>query len=206
MGGINSLNEERIGTWKEYAVTIVLLIMNVAAYILCTQMGEVVYNVGSMNVHDIIIGKQYYRLISSMFLHWDIEHIVSNMIFLVGLGQMIEPAIGHVRYGILYMLSGLGGSILSAAYSLLTQDYYNAAGASGAIFGLIGALFILVLIGRGNYKGVTMNRMNFAVVYMIYSGVRGDHIDNWAHIGGLVSGVVIMAVMHVTMQFRRKRF
>ena len=95
MGGINSLNEERIGTWKEYAVTIVLLIMNVAAYILCTQMGEVVYNVGSMNVHDIIIGKQYYRLISSMFLHWDIEHIVSNMIFLVGLGQMIEPAIGR---------------------------------------------------------------------------------------------------------------
>ena len=200
------MNEERIGTWKEYAVTIVLLIMNVAAYILCTQMGEVVYNVGSMNVHDIIIGKQYYRLISSMFLHWDIEHIVSNMIFLVGLGQMIEPAIGHVRYGILYMLSGLGGSILSAAYSLLTQDYYNAAGASGAIFGLIGALFILVLIGRGNYKGVTMNRMIFAVVYMIYSGVRGDYIDNWAHIGGLVSGVVIMAVMHVTMQFKRKRF
>ena len=200
------MNEERIGTWKEYAVTIVLLIMNVAAYILCTQMGEVVYIVGSMNVHDIIIGKQYYRLISSMFLHWDIEHIVSNMIFLAGLGQMIEPAIGHVRYGILYMLSGLGGSILSAAYSLLTQDYYNAAGASGAIFGLIGALFILVLIGRGNYKGVTMNRMIFAVVYMIYSGVRGDHIDNWAHIGGLVSGVVIMAVMHVIAQFRRKRF
>ena len=200
------MNEERIGTWKEYAVTIVLLIMNVAAYILCTQMGEVVYSVGSMNVHDIIIGKQYYRLVASMFLHWDIEHIVSNMIFLVGLGQMIEPAIGHVRYGILYMLSGLGGSILSAAYSLLTQDYYNAAGASGAIFGLIGALFILVLIGRGNYKGVTMNRMIFAVVYMIYSGVRGDHIDNWAHIGGLVSGVVIMAVMHVIAQFRRKRF
>lgn len=200
------MNEERIVTWKEYYVTIVLLIMNVAAYILCTQMGEVVYNVGSMNVHDIIIGKQYYRLISSMFLHWDIEHIVSNMIFLVGLGQMIEPAIGHVRYGILYMISGLGGSILSAVYSLLTQDYYNAAGASGAIFGLIGALFILVLIGRGNYKGVTMNRMIFAVVYMIYSGVRGDHIDNWAHIGGLVSGVVIMAVMHVIMQLRRKRF
>ena len=200
------MNEERIGTWKEYYVTIVLLIMNVVAYILCTQMGEVVYNVGSMNVQDVIIGKQYYRLISSMFLHWDIEHIVSNMIFLVGLGQMIEPAIGHVRYVILYMLSGLGGSILSAAYSLLTQDYYNAAGASGAIFGLIGALFILVLIGRGNYKGVTMNRMIFAVVYMIYSGVRGDHIDNWAHIGGLVSGVVIMAVMHVIAQFRRKRF
>lgn len=198
------MNEERIGTWKEYYVTIVLLIMNVVAYILCTQMGEVVYNVGSMNVRDVIIGKQYYRLISSMFLHWDIEHIVSNMIFLVGLGQMIEPAIGHVRYGILYMLSSLGGSILSAVYSLMTQDYYNAAGASGAIFGLIGALFILVLIGRGSYKGVTMNRMIFAVVYMIYSGVRGDHIDNWAHIGGLVSGVVIMAVMHVTAQFRKR--
>lgn len=196
------MDEERVITWKDCYVTIAILVVNVAVYILCTQTGEVVYNVGSMNVQNIIVDRQYYRLITSMFLHWDIEHIVMNMVFMVGLGQMIEPAIGHVRYGILYILSGLCGSILSAVYSLLTQDYYNALGSSGAIFGLIGALFILVLIGRGSYKGVTMKWLLFAIFYMIYSGIKDEQTDNSAHIGGLVGGLVIMAFMHMVIQLR----
>ena len=83
-------------------MTLVILGLNIVGYILCTQIGEVVYNVGSINAERIFDGKQYYRFVTSMFLHADAEHIVSNMIFLVGLGQMIEQTIGHFRFTVLY--------------------------------------------------------------------------------------------------------
>ena len=128
-------------TWRSYCMTLTMLAANIFGFMLCTMIGEIVYNVGSMNAERILVDRQYYRLILSMFLHADIEHIVSNMIFLAGLGKMIEQAVGHVRFCILYLISGLGAGVLSMIYSVLTGNIYNAVGASGAIFGLVGALF-----------------------------------------------------------------
>ncbi|MDE7479578.1 MAG: rhomboid family intramembrane serine protease, partial [Lachnospiraceae bacterium] len=184
------------------------------------------YNVGSMNAEKILVDRQYYRFVTSIFLHADIEHIVSNMIFLVGLGQMVEQAIGHVRFLVLYFLSGFGAGIFSIMYSVLTGDIYDAVGASGAIFGLIGALFILVVIrdmkrreryrtgqaeqveifdanGReipSAYESISVGRMLFAVIYMIYSGTRAVRVDNAAHIGGLMCGLLLMAIMNFVKQ------
>lgn len=197
------MNEENVLTWKDYYVTLVILFMNIIGFILCTQMGEVVYNVGSMNAEKILVERQYYRLLSSMFLHADIGHIVSNMIFLVGLGQMIEHAIGHVRFGVLYMLSGLCAGICSMFYSIMLGDLYNAVGASGAVFGLIGALFILVVVHNGKFESVSIGRLLFVVAYMIYSGANAERVDNSAHVGGLICGVLSMAVMNVFMVFKR---
>ncbi len=139
------MGQEKTVDWRDYCVTIVFLGLNIVGYILCTQIGELVYNVGSMNAERVLEAKQYYRFVTSMFLHTDAEHIVSNMIFLVGLGQMVEQAIGHVRFVLLYVLSGFGAGAFSIAYAILTGHIYDAVGASGAIFGLIGALFILVV-------------------------------------------------------------
>ena len=84
-------------------------------------MGEVVYTMGSMNAEKIIAGHEYYRFLTSIFLHADIEHLVSNMIFLFGLGQMVEQVVGHVSFGIVYLLSGFGGSI-SSVFMLSGQE------------------------------------------------------------------------------------
>ena len=109
-------------------------------------------------------------------------------------------------------------------YAVLTGDIYDAVGASGAIFGLIGALFILVIIrdmrrrlyhknyqeyDTGNtgfdendreissaYENISIGRMIFAVVYMIYSGTQAARVDNAAHVGGLVCGLLIMAIIN----------
>lgn len=197
------MNEENVLTWRDYYVTLLILFVNIIGFILCTQMGEVVYNVGSMNAEKILVEGQYYRLLSSMFLHADIGHIVSNMIFLVGLGQMIEQAIGHVRFGVLYLLSGLGADICSMLYSIIIGELYNSVGASGAIFGLIGALFVLVAMHNGKFGGVSIGRLLFAVAYMIYTGASSESVDNSAHVGGLVCGMLIMAVMNVIMVFRK---
>lgn len=221
------MREQRDASWRNYSVTLVIMAMNIAGYILCTQMGEVVYNMGSMNAERILVDKQYYRFVTAMFLHADIEHIVSNMIYLVGLGQMIEQMIGHVRFAVLYLLSGFGACIFSIMYAVQTGDIYDAVGASGAVFGLIGALFILLVIrdmrrrsyrrssdaggmpeqmdildanGRGmpdGYENVSVGKMVFVVVYMIYSGTRAERIDNAAHVGGLMCGLLLMAVMNL---------
>jgi rhomboid protease GluP len=188
------MGKENEPQWREYFVTIILLIINIIAFIICSQTGEVVYNVGSMNAESVFIDHEYYRLITAMFLHGDIEHIVSNMIFLVGIGQMVECAIGHVRFIILYMLSGLGASICSMLYSATSGNLYSSVGASGAVFGLIGALLILVIVHNGRFGYVSIRRLLLAIVYMIYSGISTQYVDNAAHIGGLICGIFIMAL------------
>lgn len=221
------MEAQKAASWRDYSVTLAILAVNIIGYILCTQMGEVVYNIGSMNAEKILVDGQYYRLVTSMFLHADIEHIVSNMIYLVGLGQMIEQMIGHIRFAVLYLLSGLGAGVFSMLYAILTGDIYDAVGASGAVFGLIGALFILLVIrdfrrrahrrthgvngmpGRadisdghdrampGGYESISVGKMVFVVAYMIYAGTRAERVDNAAHVGGLVCGLLIMAVMNL---------
>lgn len=221
------MGAQRTVSWRGYSVTLAIMAINIVGYILCTQMGEVVYNIGSINAEKILVDRQYYRFVTAIFLHADIEHIVSNMIYLVGLGQMIEQMIGHIRFAVLYLLSGLGAGIFSVMYSVLTGDIYDAVGASGAIFGLIGALFILLVIrdmrrraqkrysqagamldqtdipgenGRvipDGYESISVGKMVFVVVYMIYSGTRAVRVDNAAHVGGLVSGLLIMAIMNL---------
>lgn len=213
------MEEQKVSDWRSYRVTLVLLVLNIVGYIFCTQMGEVVYTIGSMNAEKILVAHEYYRFLTSVFLHADIEHLVSNMIFLFGLGQMVEQVVGHISFSIVYLLSGFGGSIFSILYAVLTGKIYDAVGASGAIFGLVGALFILVVArdlkrrshsqgtveildqrGRqmlGAYESVSVGRIIFAVVYMIYSGSRAAGVDNAAHVGGLLCGIMIMAVINI---------
>jgi len=199
------MNEQPNLNWHDWFITLILLASNIIGYILCVQIGEVVYNVGSMDAESVIIKHQYYRLFTAMFLHADINHIVSNMIFLVGIGQIVETAIGHLRFSILYLLSGLCGGALSIAKSVFSGELYSSVGASGAIFGLIGALFILVLIHNGNFRYISIKRILFAIVYMIYSGAGTQRVDNAAHIGGLVGGALIMSVLNCIQVFFAKR-
>jgi rhomboid protease GluP len=191
------MNQQYEPNWREYIVTIFLLIINIIVFILCSQTGDLVYNIGSMDAQSIFEYHEFYRLLTAIFIHGDIEHIVSNMIFLVGLGQMVECAIGHVRFTVLYLLSGLGASIFSMLYSAVSGKYYSSVGASGAIFGLMGALFILVIVHNGRYGQVSIRRLLFGVFYMVYSGVRTENVDNAAHIGGLICGIFVMAVINV---------
>lgn len=199
------MNEQPKSDWHDWSVTLILLALNIIGYILCVQTGEVVYNVGSIDAESVILKRQYYRMFTAMFLHADINHIVSNMIFLVGIGQMVERAIGHLRFGILYILSGLCGGVLSIANSVLSGELYSSVGASGAIFGLIGALFILVALHNGNFGNVSIKRLLFAVIYMIYSGAGTQRVDNAAHIGGLTGGALIMSILNVIQVFFAKR-
>ncbi|MFH9069330.1 rhomboid family intramembrane serine protease [Streptomyces alboflavus] len=126
---------------------------------------------------------QAYRLVTSMFTHQEIWHIAFNMLGLWWLGGPLEAALGRARYLTLYMLSGLGGSALT----YLLEDASKASlGASGAIFGLLGAT--AVLMRRLNYD---MRPVLIILALNLFFTFRLDGIAWQAHIGGLIAGVAI---------------
>ncbi len=199
------MQEQKSFDYRDYTVMIILIAINIIIYMYCTYAGEVVYNRGCMDAERVLLDGEYYRFFTSMFMHGGIDHIVSNMIFLAALGEMLERVIGHVRFAILYILSGIGGGLFSIANVLLSGNHHTSVGASGAIFGLIGAMLILVVIHNGRYQDISVGRMIFAIVYMVYDGMRSEGIDNAAHVGGLIFGALIMAFMNVIEAFKGNR-
>ncbi len=198
------MQEQKSFDYRDYTVMIILIAINIIIYMYCTYAGEVVYNRGCMDAERVLLDGEYYRF-TSMFMHGGIDHIVSNMIFLAALGEMLERVIGHARFAILYILSGIGGGLFSIANVLLSGNHHTSVGASGAIFGLIGAMLILVVIHNGRYQDISVGRMIFAIVYMVYDGMRSEGIDNAAHVGGLIFGALIMAFMNVIEAFKGNR-
>ena len=125
----------------------------------------------------------YYRLLTSMFLHFGIVHLILNLGALYLTGPRLEQLLGRARFGALYLLSGLGGA--AASYTL-GDRYELAAGASGAIFGLFGALFV-VQRKRGEDTSSIVVLLVLNVAFGFTSGV----VDLWAHLGGLAAGAAV---------------
>ena len=136
-----------------------------------------------------------------MFMHFGLMHILNNMVVLGAVCQIVEKAMGHVKLLVTYLAAGICGSVLSYIVMLYNNDYAVSAGASGAIFGLVGALVWIVIANRGFYEGISRQQAVFMVILMIYYGVSTQGVDNWAHGGGLVGGFVISIVL-----YRKKRY
>jgi len=134
---------------------------------------------------------QYWRLLTSCFLHFGIVHIGFNMYVLYQIGPFIQMAFGRIRYLLIYFSAGLGGSIVS----VFVHPMSVGAGASGAIFGLYGAVFGFLLIKRRSLDpAVTKSIAKSAGIFVLYNVVYGSitrTTDLSAHFGGLVTGFVV---------------
>jgi len=126
---------------------------------------------------------EWWRLFSAMFLHYNVVHIAFNMWALFVMGLPLESMLGRLRFTVVYLLSGLGGSVLSFA---LGPSFESAAGASGAIFGLFGAFFIV--LRRRNLE--TGGIVGIIAVNLVFSFAFSG-IDWRGHVGGLIIGVLI---------------
>jgi membrane associated rhomboid family serine protease len=126
---------------------------------------------------------QYYRLLTAMFLHGGYTHVIFNMLSLWWLGAPLEKALGRARFLALYLVSGLAGSALSYLVVAPTQP---SLGASGAIFGLFGALAVLVRKLKYDLRPVLALLVINLIITFTWSGIAKE-----AHIGGLVAGLVI---------------
>lgn len=176
--------------------------INVLVFVICTFTGDMLYNAGVLTARAVLERGEYGRVLWAMFLHSDVRHLFNNMLILFFLGAMIEKEAGHVWYGALYFLSGIGGNLLSLWAKAVSNDGVGSIGASGAVFGLDGVLLAMVLFSGRRLEGVTPGRVIFMVMYSLYSGFTSVNIDNAAHVGGLVVGFLAGAVM--TVMVRRK--
>ena len=165
-----------------------LVIANVIVFILCKFTGERLYELGMLDRFSVLNDGEYGRIIWSMFLHADLNHLASNMMILFFLGSMIEREIGHIRYAVLYFVSGIGGGVLSLLYKVMTDSMSASLGASGAVFGLDGVLLAMVLLWNERLPNVNSTRVMLMIALSLYSGFTGGNIDNAAHIGGLLVG------------------
>lgn len=199
---INQKNEskskiaEKIFSFKKPIITYSIIFICVLVFILMYVLGN-----GSTDNYTLLLfganldaltkNGDYYRLLTSMFLHIGIMHLLCNMYSLYIIGKEVENVFGKWKYLVIYILSGIAGSILSLAFNHNTI----CAGASGAIFGLLGALLYFGYYYRP-YLGATLTRSIIPVIAInLIIGFLDSGIDNSAHIGGLVGGLLVaMAV------------
>jgi rhomboid protease GluP len=176
----------------------ILITMNVLIFVLMAIAG---INVLHPTAADVIrlgsnygpqtLDGQWWRLFTSMFLHLGLPHLLFNMAALVSLGPLAERLFGSGRFLLLYLFAGLCGSVSS----LLWNPNVNSAGASGAIFGVLGGLLAFMVNPKTKIPAsVSVAQRNSALVFVAYNllnGVTHAGIDNACHIGGLVSGFAV---------------
>lgn len=150
---------------------------------------DIMLKMGAMSYDTVTAGK-WYQLVTSLFLHFGIGHLINNMILLTYAGCELERRIGKARYLILYLFSGIIGNMASLLFYHRMGEQVVSAGASGAIFGVIGALFIILLTNHIKTDNLTPNRLIFMAIITIYYGLTTVGVDNAAHIGGLFGGII----------------
>jgi rhomboid protease GluP len=192
-GKINNIFSIFIPT-EGYFVTPVIVNINIFIFILMVIGGanvmlpdnESLLQWGA-NFRPATLNGQWWRLLTSCFVHIGILHLAMNLYALVYIGLMLEPRLGKTRFLSAYLLSGIGGSVAS----LFWHDLTISAGASGAIFGMYG-VFLAMLTTNLIEKAARQAMLTSVVIFVGYnlvSGLQGG-IDNAAHIGGLVIGMV----------------
>ena len=185
---------------KKAVCTIGIAVANIIVFLLLSfggRMEDGMYMLehGAMYVPFVVEYKEYYRLFTCMFLHFGFSHLMNNMLTLVVIGWNVEMFVGKIRVLVIYFLSGLGGNLLSMAVDIWKQDYSVSAGASGAIFGLTGAMLCLAILNHGRAGNITKQGMIVMIFISLYTGFTSGGVDNFAHIGGLLTGCLVTTLL-----------
>lgn len=185
---------------KKAVCTIGIAVANIIVFLLLSfggRMEDGMYMLehGAMYVPFVVEYKEYYRLFTCMFLHFGFSHLMNNMLTLVVIGWNVEMFVGKIRFLVIYFLSGLGGDLLSMAVDIWKQDYSVSAGASGAIFGLTGAMLCLAILNHGRAGNITKQGMIVMIFISLYTGFTSGGVDNFAHIGGLLTGCLVTTLL-----------
>ena len=191
------LNKPKV-KYKESLITYILICINILIFIITAFLSKNIYNIDSYTlielgakVNVLINNGQPWRLITAAFLHGGLSHIAFNMYALKIIGSEVEYVYGKVKYITIYLISALGGSI----FSYLFNANSISVGASGAIFGLLGAMIIFGIKHKSKIGKAYIVNLFKVLLINIFIGVTLSNIDNGAHIGGLIFGCVSALVM-----------
>lgn len=178
---------------KKPVVTTILVVVNILIYVLSILFGQYKEIVNSFCVYGPLIRLgEYYRLITGIFLHGNLIHLLFNCYALWIIGSQIESFMGKWKYLIIYLFSGLMGSLFSITFS-----NYASIGASGAIFGLLGSMLYFGYHYRVYLGNVIRSQIIPLIILNLLFGFMLSGVDNFAHIGGLLGGVLITVALGV---------
>lgn len=181
-------------------ITISVIAINVIVFILMEILGstesvEYMLAHGALSYDTVVVKGEYYRLLTSFFMHFGFEHLVNNIVVLGVTGYYLENILKRGTFATIYMLSGLLSGAASMFWHHMINDYCVSAGASGAIFGLTGALVFIIITNRTIRRSVGIPRFIIFFLLIFYNGRVNAEIDNAAHIAGFIIGFAIMALI-----------
>jgi rhomboid protease GluP len=196
---------ENEGAFAGAPVTLVIILANLAIFAAEVLTSRGLESLVSMpndvsllfgaNYEPLTLGlHQYDRLVASCFLHGNLLHVGMNMWALRQIGPFAERTVGSARYAVLYVVTGIAGSIASAIWPLLTErPLFPSVGASGAICGVMGAAFVLGVRLEGWRSGIA-GQIGFWLLVTLLYGAKALNVDNAAHVGGIALGCLIAAL------------
>ncbi|MCY6370956.1 rhomboid family intramembrane serine protease [Clostridium ganghwense] len=182
---------------KKSIITISLISINVLMYIITAIFSRNILDSDirvliyfGAKVNELISRGEYYRLVTAMFLHGGLVHLVLNMYSLYALGPLVEKVYGKIKYIIIYFAAGIVSSIFSYLFSEGVSI-----GASGAIFGLLGAALVFAFKMRDRIgKGMVTNILS-VIGINIFIGLTLPNIDNFGHLGGVIGGILVSLIV-----------
>ena len=183
-----------VGSTNPTPVVIGIVVVCVAIFVISGFGKASVIARFGMSPYDVHFLHQNYRFFTSIFLHLDFLHIAFNMITLLIVGPAVEVMLGKIRFLTLFLLAGIGGNVLSY---LIAPVNGLSAGASGAIFGVLGAYVVLALI-----RHKPMGPVVALIVINLVIGFTGN-IEWQAHLGGLLTGAVLALAFHYASTSRQ---
>jgi rhomboid protease GluP len=139
-----------------------------------------------------------------MFLHASVPHLAGNMLMLYAAGSMVEERMNRIAFFFLYFFSGLCGGILSVWRQMRIGEEYNSIGASGAIYGVVGALIAWMIMTRQWRSFQFFSRLAIALLLLFYTGATEENIDYMAHLGGFLAGLIFTGIYIMITWKRRK--
>lgn len=185
---------------KQPFVTITIILINILVFLLVNLFGNSLGTAdwadkGELSWMKAFFEGEYYRLITCMFLHGGIDHILGNMIVLYAAGELLEREIGRVNFILVYFGGGILAGVGSAYYYYMQGEFVSSIGASGAVFAVIGALTIFAVKNKEKARRIGAPRIVFFALYALLSGFRGEGTDNAAHVAGLLAGGLILLII-----------
>lgn len=194
-------------------VTVLITFINVAVFFITEWRGstldpDYMIEAGGMYAPAFFGEHEYYRLISHFFLHFGIEHLFFNMVSLVMFGHVMENAIGRLWFAGIYLISGIAAGLVSVTAHLNQDTQIVSCGASGAVYGVMGAFIVMLIVNRRNNLRREILRFTAYVALNLYYGMLYPEVDQYAHAGGFVAGVVLCIGMYLikrTVSTRKER-
>ena len=186
---------------RKEPVTVFLILLNVLVFLAVELTGssENVMHMldwGAVYTPYIVDKGEYYRLFTCMFLHFGMEHLANNMLVLFVLGSRMERVIGKLKFLLIYFCGGILGNIISLWMEMKAGDFAVSAGASGAVFAVMGAMIYVVIRNKGWLGDLSMRQVLVMAGFSLYFGFTSSGVDNWAHTGGMAAGFILAVILY----------